>query len=225
MAAFYSYLDILVFPAIIFQIKHSQILASGSVSGGPKLRYSLRPLSSRYHYCQFIDEEPEAQCGYMSCYLGAGFAGSHSLSSPLVVCNQGRFFCLPGDVLKYLETFLDVIMGGCYWHPVGRGQDAARHQCTVQPLQQRLIELQKVMSGKVEKSCSTPSKPGGRVVALLCDFPVVFHLQGQAVAQLCSTIPNVTVFGTASTFKHEAIKDSVTHLFDRNADYVQEVKR
>uniref|UniRef100_A0A8C9LB04 Vesicle amine transport 1 like n=1 Tax=Pavo cristatus TaxID=9049 RepID=A0A8C9LB04_PAVCR len=48
---------------------------------------------------------------------------------------------------------------------------------------------------------------------------------GQAVAQLCSTIPNVTVFGTASSFKHEAIKDSVTHLFDRNADYVQEVKR
>lgn len=48
---------------------------------------------------------------------------------------------------------------------------------------------------------------------------------GQAVAQLCSTIPSVTVFGTASTFKHEAIKDSVTHLFDRNADYVQEVKR
>uniref|UniRef100_A0A8C3Y3Y1 Vesicle amine transport 1 like n=1 Tax=Catharus ustulatus TaxID=91951 RepID=A0A8C3Y3Y1_CATUS len=48
---------------------------------------------------------------------------------------------------------------------------------------------------------------------------------GQAVAQLCSTIPNVTVFGTASSFKHEAIKNSVTHLFDRNADYVQEVKR
>lgn len=53
----------------------------------------------------------------------------------------------------------------------------------------------------------------------------VCHFQGQAVAQLCSTVPNVTVFGTASTFKHEAIKDSVTHLFDRNADYVQEVKR
>ncbi|XP_024295970.1 synaptic vesicle membrane protein VAT-1 homolog-like [Oncorhynchus tshawytscha] len=48
---------------------------------------------------------------------------------------------------------------------------------------------------------------------------------GQAVAQLCSTIPSVTVFGTASSFKHEAIKDSVTHLFDRNADYVQEVKK
>ncbi|XP_026519499.1 synaptic vesicle membrane protein VAT-1 homolog-like [Terrapene carolina triunguis] len=48
---------------------------------------------------------------------------------------------------------------------------------------------------------------------------------GQAVAQLCSTISSVTVFGTASSFKHEAIKDSVTHLFDRNADYVQEVKR
>ena len=63
------------------------------------------------------------------------------------------------------------------------------------------------------------------MVALLCDLSVVFHSQGQAVAQLCSTVPNVTVFGTASTFKHEAIKDSVTHLFDRNADYVQEVKR
>lgn len=54
---------------------------------------------------------------------------------------------------------------------------------------------------------------------------IIMCLQGQAVAQLCSTIPNVTVFGTASSFKHEAIKDSVTHLFDRNADYVQEVKR
>ncbi|NWJ03422.1 VAT1L protein, partial [Crypturellus undulatus] len=61
------------------------------------------------------------------------------------------------------------------------------------------------------------------------DMSVLVHSAGggvgQAVAQLCSTIPNVTVFGTASSFKHEAIKDSVTHLFDRNADYVQEVKR
>ncbi|XP_056613046.1 synaptic vesicle membrane protein VAT-1 homolog-like isoform X2 [Triplophysa dalaica] len=48
---------------------------------------------------------------------------------------------------------------------------------------------------------------------------------GQAVAQLCSTLPNVTVFGTASPFKHEAIKHSVTHLFDRNIDYVPEVKK
>ncbi|XP_061102262.1 synaptic vesicle membrane protein VAT-1 homolog-like [Conger conger] len=48
---------------------------------------------------------------------------------------------------------------------------------------------------------------------------------GQAVAQLCSTVPGITVFGTASSFKHEAIKASVTHLFDRNVDYVQEVKK
>ncbi|KAM8893492.1 synaptic vesicle membrane protein VAT-1 homolog-like isoform 2-T2 [Spinachia spinachia] len=48
---------------------------------------------------------------------------------------------------------------------------------------------------------------------------------GQAVAQLCSTVPNVTVFGIASCFKHAAIRDSVTHLFDRNVDYIQEVKR
>ncbi|XP_029982962.1 synaptic vesicle membrane protein VAT-1 homolog-like [Sphaeramia orbicularis] len=48
---------------------------------------------------------------------------------------------------------------------------------------------------------------------------------GQAVAQLCSTVPKVTVFGIASCFKHAAIRDSVTHLFDRNADYIQEVKK
>ncbi|XP_062274432.1 synaptic vesicle membrane protein VAT-1 homolog-like [Scomber scombrus] len=48
---------------------------------------------------------------------------------------------------------------------------------------------------------------------------------GQAVAQLCSTVPNVTVFGIASCFKHAAIRDSVTHLFDRNVDYIQEVKK
>ncbi|XP_035508360.1 synaptic vesicle membrane protein VAT-1 homolog-like [Morone saxatilis] len=48
---------------------------------------------------------------------------------------------------------------------------------------------------------------------------------GQAVAQLCSTVPNVTVFGIASCFKHAAIRDSVTHLFDRNVDYMQEVKK
>lgn len=51
------------------------------------------------------------------------------------------------------------------------------------------------------------------------------YSQGQAVAQLCSTVPNVTVFGIASCFKHAAIRDSVTHLFDRNVDYVQEVKK
>ncbi|XP_005810473.1 synaptic vesicle membrane protein VAT-1 homolog-like [Xiphophorus maculatus] len=48
---------------------------------------------------------------------------------------------------------------------------------------------------------------------------------GQAVAQLCSTVPNVTVFGIASCFKHTSIKDSVTHIFDRNTDYIQEVKK
>ncbi|CAN9507085.1 unnamed protein product [Ophioblennius macclurei] len=48
---------------------------------------------------------------------------------------------------------------------------------------------------------------------------------GQAVAQLCSTVSNITVFGTASCFKHTAIRDSVTHLFDRNVDYLQEIKK
>ncbi|XP_074522136.1 synaptic vesicle membrane protein VAT-1 homolog-like [Halichoeres trimaculatus] len=48
---------------------------------------------------------------------------------------------------------------------------------------------------------------------------------GQAVAQLCSTVPNVTVFGIASSSKHAAIRDSVTHLFDRNVDFMQEIKK
>ncbi|XP_060894164.1 synaptic vesicle membrane protein VAT-1 homolog-like [Labrus mixtus] len=48
---------------------------------------------------------------------------------------------------------------------------------------------------------------------------------GQAVAQLCSTVPHVTVFGIASTSKHAAIKDSMTHLFDKNVDYTQEIKK
>lgn len=59
----------------------------------------------------------------------------------------------------------------------------------------------------------------GPIVALCCLF------QGQAVAQLCATVPNVAVFGIASCFKHTAIRDSVTHLFDRNVDYMQEVKK
>lgn len=53
----------------------------------------------------------------------------------------------------------------------------------------------------------------------------MFCFQGQAVAQLCATVPSVTVFGTASPFKHEAIRHSVTHLFDRNLDYVAEVRK
>ncbi|KAG8563105.1 hypothetical protein GDO81_015938 [Engystomops pustulosus] len=58
-----------------------------------------------------------------------------------------------------------------------------------------------------------------------CWFTLLVGDVGQAVAQLCSTVPNVTVFGTASAFKHEAIKNSLNHLFDRNSDYVQEVKK
>lgn len=48
---------------------------------------------------------------------------------------------------------------------------------------------------------------------------------GTAVLQLCATVENVTVFGTASAHKHEAIKDKVTHLFEHNADYVQEIRK
>ncbi|KAK7115178.1 synaptic vesicle membrane protein VAT-1 homolog-like isoform X2 [Littorina saxatilis] len=48
---------------------------------------------------------------------------------------------------------------------------------------------------------------------------------GQAILQLCSTVEDVTVFGTASAHKHESIKDRVTHLLDHNVDYVQEIRK
>ncbi|GIY86870.1 synaptic vesicle membrane protein VAT-1 homolog-like [Caerostris darwini] len=48
---------------------------------------------------------------------------------------------------------------------------------------------------------------------------------GLAVAQLLKTIPNVTLIGTASKHKHDAIKNYYSHLIERGVDYVQEVKK
>lgn len=51
------------------------------------------------------------------------------------------------------------------------------------------------------------------------------YLQGQAVAQLCKTIDNVTVFGVASKTKHETLKGSIDHLLERGSDYAAEVRK
>uniref|UniRef100_A0ABM5GRB8 Synaptic vesicle membrane protein VAT-1 homolog n=1 Tax=Pogona vitticeps TaxID=103695 RepID=A0ABM5GRB8_9SAUR len=50
---------------------------------------------------------------------------------------------------------------------------------------------------------------------------------GTAAVQLCKTVENVTIFGTASASKHEALKENgVTHPVDyRAADYVAEVRK
>ncbi|XP_067326201.1 synaptic vesicle membrane protein VAT-1 homolog [Anolis sagrei] len=50
---------------------------------------------------------------------------------------------------------------------------------------------------------------------------------GTAAVQLCKTVENVTVFGTASASKHETLKENgVTHPIDyRASDYVAEVKK
>ncbi|XP_070574940.1 synaptic vesicle membrane protein VAT-1 homolog-like [Ptychodera flava] len=49
---------------------------------------------------------------------------------------------------------------------------------------------------------------------------------GSAVAQLSKQLENVTLFGTASAHKHEALKENWQHLFDREVqDYHQEVKK
>ncbi|XP_035679623.1 synaptic vesicle membrane protein VAT-1 homolog-like [Branchiostoma floridae] len=48
---------------------------------------------------------------------------------------------------------------------------------------------------------------------------------GLAVAQLCKTVENVTVFGTASPHKHDTIKDHFDHLFLSGSDYTAEIRK
>ncbi|RWS13172.1 synaptic vesicle membrane protein VAT-1-like isoform X2, partial [Dinothrombium tinctorium] len=48
---------------------------------------------------------------------------------------------------------------------------------------------------------------------------------GQAVAQLCKTLENITLIGTASKHKHDALKDVLTHVLDHSNDYVQEIRK
>ncbi|CAI9538394.1 unnamed protein product, partial [Staurois parvus] len=50
---------------------------------------------------------------------------------------------------------------------------------------------------------------------------------GTAAIQLCKTVEDVTIFGTASSAKHEALKEhGVTHPIDyRTSDYVDELKK
>ncbi|NWH60827.1 VAT1 protein, partial [Geococcyx californianus] len=50
---------------------------------------------------------------------------------------------------------------------------------------------------------------------------------GTAAIQLCKTVENVTIFGTASASKHESLKErGVTHPIDyRTMDYAEEVRK
>ena len=50
---------------------------------------------------------------------------------------------------------------------------------------------------------------------------------GTAATQLCKTVPDVTVFGTASEHKHELIRENgVDYPIDyRTQDYVREVQK
>jgi hypothetical protein len=45
------------------------------------------------------------------------------------------------------------------------------------------------------------------------------------VAQLCKTVDGVTVFGTASPYKHDSIRNVVDHVYDHTVDYVQEIRK
>jgi synaptic vesicle membrane protein VAT-1 len=65
-------------------------------------------------------------------------------------------------------------------------------------------------------------RPGDRVLVHMAAGGV-----GTAVLQLCRTVPDVTVLGTASAAKHEAVRaEGCTHPIDyHTADYVAEVRR
>ncbi|XP_062234882.1 synaptic vesicle membrane protein VAT-1 homolog [Platichthys flesus] len=65
-------------------------------------------------------------------------------------------------------------------------------------------------------------KPGKSVLVHMAAGGV-----GIAATQLCQTVPDVTVFGTASASKHETItQGGVTHPIDyRTRDYVEEVRK
>lgn len=50
---------------------------------------------------------------------------------------------------------------------------------------------------------------------------------GTAAIQLCKTVENVTIFGTASASKHDSLKESgVAYPIDyRTMDYAEEVRK
>lgn len=50
---------------------------------------------------------------------------------------------------------------------------------------------------------------------------------GTAAIQLCKTVENVTIFGTASASKHDSLRESgVAHPIDyRTMDYAEEVRK
>ncbi len=51
-------------------------------------------------------------------------------------------------------------------------------------------------------------------------------MQGIAVAQLSKMVDDIKLYGTASSSKHEAIKEKFDHLFDRTTcDYIEAVKK
>lgn len=60
-------------------------------------------------------------------------------------------------------------------------------------------------------------------------LPVLPYAGGVGIAatQLCQTVPDVTIFGTASASKHETIaQGGVTHPVDyRTRDYVEEIRK
>jgi NADPH:quinone reductase-like Zn-dependent oxidoreductase len=70
-----------------------------------------------------------------------------------------------------------------------------------------------------------------RTVNIKAGEVVLVHMAaggvGTAVVQLCKTVPGVTVIGTASSAKHDAIKENgVNFAIDyTTSDYVQEVKK
>lgn len=77
--------------------------------------------------------------------------------------------------------------------------------------------LNNTVASGVTRNDSNPTQP-------VCWLPGGV---GIAATQLCHTVPDVTVFGTASASKHDIIaRGGVTHPIDyRTKDYVEEIRK
>ena len=65
----------------------------------------------------------------------------------------------PRDIWQCLETFLVVIIQGCHWHLVGRGQRCNTLQCTGQSAKTNNFLAQNINSAKIEKFCPIAGIP------------------------------------------------------------------
>jgi len=119
----------------------------------------------------------------------------------------GQRVCAFSDTKAWAEL-VSVPAKNCYALPDGIGyQDAAAMLMNYTVAHALLFDVANLREGQTVLVHSI----GGGV--------------GQALAQLCKTVKDVTVIGTASKAKHEQLADICQHLLEREQCYVTQVKK